>query len=310
VRKRVFYVSNNLTWGAVQTAPGYYQYTYCTSPYLVTATSLSGPNLPTPNSMSHSHNMPSNYHIATPGYEISHSHNMPFNYHIADPSNHHIGTPVYEISPSHNLPSHYHSATPESEVWSKQNDSPEGIALWVSHKKGRALLEGLAYNQSLIPFHIVRNLGERLETTRDAANSGRGTDSVLTYYRNVRTMANQTFDHTKQRVTMCKRAQAFYDLVQNPESNLTVVIHPSTPKPPTSGPWSSHGPNSQAGIPASSNSEAPQTPLDVLFREALALPVGQRPQHGGIEGGYYSDTECLAQTARFHSHTSSAVESP
>jgi hypothetical protein len=207
--------------------------------------------------MSHSHNMPSNYHIATPGYEISHSHNMPFNYHIADPSNHHIGTPVYEISPSHNLPSHYHSATPESEVWSKQNDSPEGIALWVSHKKGRALLEGLAYNQSLIPFHIVRNLGERLETTRDAANSGRGTDSVLTYYRNVRTMANQTFDHTKQRVTMCKRAQAFYDLVQNPESNLTVVIHPSTPKPPTSGPWSSHGPNSQAGIPANSNSLRP-----------------------------------------------------
>jgi hypothetical protein len=77
VRKRVFYVSNNLTWGAVQTAPGYYQYTYCTSPYLVTATSLSGPNLPTPNSMSHSHNMPSNYHIATPGYEISPSHNLP-----------------------------------------------------------------------------------------------------------------------------------------------------------------------------------------------------------------------------------------
>jgi hypothetical protein len=62
------------------------------------------------------------------------------------------------------------------------------------------------------------------------------------------------------------------------------MIHPSTPKPAISGPWSYCGPNSQGSIPASSVPDAPQIPLDVLFQDALELPVGQRPQHGVSEG--------------------------
>jgi len=56
-------------------------------------------------------------------------------------------------------------------------------------------------------------------------------------------------------------------------------------------------------------SKEPTFPVE-LFQDALALPVGERPVHGGDEGGYYSDTEFLVRTARPDSHTGSTAESP
>jgi hypothetical protein len=91
VRKRVFYVSNNLTRGAVQTVPGYYQNTYlslsCDGHKHVTTKSANlffNVSL-TQHAVQLSYRRPSNYHIATPGHQISHPHNMPSNYHSATP---------------------------------------------------------------------------------------------------------------------------------------------------------------------------------------------------------------------------------
>jgi hypothetical protein len=130
------------------------------------------------------------------------------------------------------------------------------------------------------------------------------------YYQNVRTIARQTHDLTGYSVTMCKSGQTFNDLVNDPQYNMTSMIHPSRAKPPTSGPWSYVGPSSQADIPVNLVLDVPPVPIDELFQDALELSVGQRPQHGGREEDYYSDTECLAKRARSKIHTSSAVESP